>query len=111
MKLYLAGPMRGLVDYNYPAFHLAAARLRAAGYEVFNPAELTFPWDEEGSRKAMGAELAWICAESDAVVLLDGWERSLGATAEIATARALGLAVYQIGELIAPASTLEQSFR
>ena len=102
MKLYLAGPMRGLVDYNYPAFHLAAAQLRAAGYVVFNPAELTYAWDEEGSRKAMGDELAWICAHADAIALLPGWETSLGAAAEMATAAALGLPVHQIGDLVAP---------
>jgi nucleoside 2-deoxyribosyltransferase len=111
MKLYLAGPMRGLPQYNYPAFHAAAKQLRGAGFEVFDPADLTFPWDEEGSRKAMGVELAWICAEADAVVLLNGWEKSLGAAAEIATAAALGLPVYPIGELVAQPSALEQSFR
>jgi hypothetical protein len=103
VKLYLAGPMRGLPDYNYPAFHEAARRLREVGYEVFNPAELDFPWDEAGSRAAMGAELAWICAQADAIALLDGYERSLGVAAEVATARALSLPVFRIGELVAPA--------
>ena len=108
MKLYLAGPMRGLPQYNYPAFHEAAQRLRDAGYVVFDPADLTYEWDEAGSRKAMGEELAWICAEADAIALLPGWERSLGAKAEISTAEALGLPVYTVGELVAPK---ERSFR
>ncbi len=108
MKLYLAGPMRGLPYYNYPAFHAGARRLREVGHEVFDPADLTYEWDEAGSRKAMGEELAWICAEADALALLPGWERSLGAKAEMATAEALGLPVYLIGELVAPK---ECSFR
>lgn len=108
MKLYLAGPMRGLPQYNYPAFHEAAQRLREVGHEVFDPADLTFPWDAEGARAAMGAELAWICAEGEGIALLDGWERSLGAAAEIATARALGQPVFRIGELVA---SRKQSFQ
>lgn len=103
MKLYLAGPMRGLPEYNYPAFHVAAKQLRDQGFKVYNPAELTFDWDEDGSRQAMCAELSWICIHADAIVLLPGWEKSLGATAEIATARALGLEVHQLGEIVDPA--------
>lgn len=30
-RTYIAGPMSNCPDYNYPAFHAAAARLRAAG--------------------------------------------------------------------------------
>ena len=37
--LYLAGPMTGLPEFNYPAFNSAAGRLRAAGFEVLNPAD------------------------------------------------------------------------
>lgn len=38
-RIYLSGPMTGLPDYNYPAFNAEAARLRALGYTVENPAE------------------------------------------------------------------------
>lgn len=38
-RVYIAGPMTGLPDFNFPAFHAAAAAWRAAGWEVFNPAE------------------------------------------------------------------------
>jgi hypothetical protein len=38
-RLYLAGPMTGIEDFNYPAFNAMAERLRAAGYEVKNPAD------------------------------------------------------------------------
>ena len=37
MRLYLAGPMSGIKDFNFPAFNEAAEHLRKLGYEVFNP--------------------------------------------------------------------------
>ena len=39
-SIYIAGPMTGIVDYNFQAFHAAAKDLRAKGYTVFNPAEI-----------------------------------------------------------------------
>jgi len=39
MKYYLAGPMTGLPDDNFPAFAEAAARLRDLGYVIHSPAE------------------------------------------------------------------------
>lgn len=38
-RIYLAGPMTGLPEHNFPAFHAEAARLRGLGYQVENPAE------------------------------------------------------------------------
>ena len=35
-RIYIAGPMTGLPDFNYPAFNAAAARMRALGFEVEN---------------------------------------------------------------------------
>lgn len=101
MKIYLAGPMRGIPESNYPAFRDGAANLRAAGHIVFSPVD----WDVENHgangchseafdlRKALAADMEWICLEADAVALLPGWEASKGATAERATAIALGLKV------------------
>lgn len=39
MRVYIAGPMTGLPEYNFPAFHAAAKAWRDAGWEVLNPAE------------------------------------------------------------------------
>jgi len=40
-RIYISGPMTGLPEHNFPAFHAAAERLRKAGWEVNNPAEET----------------------------------------------------------------------
>lgn len=38
-RLYIAGPMSNLPQFNFPAFHAAARALRANGYEIVSPAE------------------------------------------------------------------------
>lgn len=105
MKIYLAGPMTGLPNYNFPAFDAAAAQLRALGHEVFSPAENDRDngYDPTGSnghdaaehgfdlRAALKDDLSWICDHAQAVALLPGWVRSKGANAEVALAVALGI--------------------
>ena len=114
MKIYLAGPMRGIPYFNFPAFDKAAAKLRDEGHEVFSPADHDRKLhceaflnetgcDEQAERehgvsrrKLLGDDLAWICAEADAIALLPGWRNSTGATAEHATAVAIGLKVIEL---------------
>lgn len=113
MKIYVAGPMRGIPEFNFPAFHAATEKLRAAGHFVFNPAEADIKFHgvdvskgnvtgdaaqafkEHGLtiRAALWRDLEFICSEADAIALLPGWDHSLGALAEHATAVALGLSI------------------
>lgn len=87
-KLYIAGKMTGMPEFNFPAFHEAAAELRAAGYEVQNPAEgehnrdLTKPWNFY-----MRHDIRMLL-DCDGLALLEGWSGSKGAQLEyhIATA-------------------------
>jgi Domain of unknown function (DUF4406) len=85
-KLYIAGPMSGHDEYNYPAFNAAQAKLERAGYEVINPARqgfgLTYP-----DYLALALADVFAC---EAIALLPGWERSPGVKAELALADALG---------------------
>jgi hypothetical protein len=98
MKLYLAGGMRGYHEFNFPAFHAAAARLRARGYEVFSPAEKGMEAHAEAQQESLAFRRAvfkldteWICEHADGIALLPNWERSSGAVAEDALAKAIGL--------------------
>lgn len=38
-RVYVAGPMTGIADFNYPAFNAVADQQRTHGYEVENPAD------------------------------------------------------------------------
>lgn len=119
MRIYVAGPMRGYPQFNFPAFHEATALLRSQGHEVFNPAEQDIerhgadfatnnPTGDERQaaqkgfslRQALGDDLAWICSTADAIAMLPGWMGSKGARAELATAEALGLQVLYLREKI-----------
>jgi hypothetical protein len=101
VKLYIAGPMTGLPDYNLDAFAIAATRLRACGYDARNP----------GSRGVIegytwrdyirdGLSLLLFC---EAVAVLDGWEQSKGATLEVHVARSLALPVEPVDHWLASA--------
>jgi nucleoside 2-deoxyribosyltransferase len=108
MRVYLAGPMRGYEDHNFPAFHFAAAKLREQGFEVFSPAEKgeelrlkkdpSIQHDLAFRRKVFQLDLSWICENSDAVALLPGWDASEGALAERQAARAVGLTIIELGQ-------------
>ena len=110
-SVYIAGPMRGIPDFNFPAFDAAATRLRDLGYDVCNPADrdrqqhgvevnASPTGDLEdikhtgfSLREALGYDVAWIAKHADAVAVLPGWEKSQGARAEVALAWALSLLV------------------
>lgn len=111
MKVYLAGPMRGIKDFNFPAFYAAEEKLKSEGYQVFNPARrdeerhgVGVVRSETGNideviakgfslRMALCDDTNFICVHADGIAMLPGWEKSSGAFAEWALARALGLKV------------------
>lgn len=99
MKLYLSGPMTGLPELNFPAFHNAAAELRAMGYEVVNPADLN-PDGATSWAQCMRNDIKALC-DCDALVLLPGWEASKGAHLEVHVAHRLEIDVWAIKSVIA----------
>lgn len=83
-SLYIAGPITGIRNYRE---RFAAAQAAAEAYEwaVLNPATLPAGLSNEAY---MPICLAMLNA-ADAVLMLDGWEESMGAQAE------RGFALYQ----------------
>lgn len=89
--IYLSGPMTGIAEYNFPAFHAEAKRLRDLGYTVECPAEypnLDKTWDE-----CLRYDLIRLCASCDTIAMLPGWSASRGAKLEKFVAEALQMQV------------------
>lgn len=100
LRIYVAGPMTGYEALNFPAFHAAAAQLRALGHEVVNPAEIN---SDPGADwlTCMRADIKQL-VDCDAIAMLPGWERSKGATLERLIAVGLGLQEFALFDLVYP---------
>jgi hypothetical protein len=109
-EIYIAGPMRGIRHFNFPAFDAAVNFLSDAGWWPISPAAL----DRQSGfdEKAFPDDYDWIdlkkagfslhdaidrdvqaIKQCKAIYMLDGWENSKGARAEKALAEWLGLEV------------------
>lgn len=100
MRIYIAGPMRGLEDMNRAAFDRLAAKLRADGHVVINPAEC---FNGKPSRDLRGV------LSCEAVVVLGGWQMSKGARLEVEAAVEIGMPVYY-GRGLKPYDTVAKNF-
>jgi len=103
MKIYVAGPMTGRKDLNYPEFFRVAKELRALGHEVINPAENNGATLEEALTNVVSYEEDWETylrkdikglVDSDAICMLPDWQTSRGALLEHHIAYSLGIPVY-----------------
>lgn len=103
--LYIAGPMTGYHDFNYPLFFAVEGNLRRNGYmHVNNPArhfdgEQGLPWTTY-IKDAMQALLI-----SGGIVVLPDWNRSNGATLEVAVAVSIGLPLFSV--IVEPDNTFD----
>ena len=113
-KLYLAGPMTGIPQFNFPLFYEAAGVIRAVSqFDVLSPAEI----DSKKSRLAaemnvvgdpdlyrdmtgetwgdlLSRDVKLIADEADGVIVLPGWEQSRGARLEVFVAALSDKPVY-----------------
>jgi hypothetical protein len=92
--VYIAGPMTGLPEYNYPAFFEAEAKFAADGWTTFNPARHDASWitddmDPDWVRAQYMRQDIIDVMDADAIALLPGWQMSKGAAVELAVARIL----------------------
>lgn len=98
-RIYIAGPMTGHPELNFPAFHAEATRLRGLGFQVVNPAEInndpTAKWTD-----CMRADIAQLVT-CDGVATLPGWQRSRGASIEVGLAQGLEMTVVEAAALVA----------
>lgn len=89
-SIYIAGPMTGYKEFNFPAFYAAEDMLRGWGWRPINPAKL----DEQGGfnpkgevaihewRDMVHRDLSAITKNAGAIFMLKGWEDSQGARTE-----------------------------
>lgn len=92
---YISGPMTGMPEHNFPAFHAAAEYYRAQGITVINPAELPGEGDEHPREWFLRRDLvAMLEGGADTIVMLPGWGSSKGARLEYHVAKALGFGVH-----------------
>jgi hypothetical protein len=124
--IYIAGKMRGVPYYNFPAFDKAKPYLFNTGYgRVISPADLDRVHDDFDALK-LPADTDWnaippnfdfdacierdiqAVKECDAIYMLKGWEDSKGARAEKALAEWLGKEVmYEEPDISVPAFSKE----
>jgi len=94
-RIYLAGPMTGLPDHNFPAFRAAAERLQQAGWEVVNPADNFGGRTDLPRGSYLRADVA-LLLQCDAMAMLPGWADSRGAKLEYLLGRELGMPIIDV---------------
>ena len=116
MNCFISGPMSGIESYNVDAFCLCHAKLKRLGAnKVYNPA---IRWLEERCperthedymldciHELTGSECRTILGPDDpprtysVIVMLPGWEGSIGAATERMVAEACGIDVVLLSDL------------
>lgn len=106
--IYIAGPMRGYPRYNFDAFHAAEKTLTQEHWRVLSPASAdeaegfdpdTAVVTQEDMLVFMRRDFDMIM-RADAIAVLPGWEKSTGATAEVALARWKGIPVLRYPDMV-----------
>jgi hypothetical protein len=99
-KYYLAGPMSGVPQFNFPLFESVSEKLRERGYNIISPHELDSDQVKKAALKSVDGKLingkvageSWgkvlardiqvVADEVHGVVFLPGWHGSRGARLE-----------------------------
>jgi len=99
-KIFISGPMTGYPDFNFPRFNLAVQQLKEAGIDCVNPVDICRKYKKErvlADKTVFDQMIADQQKEEktcDAILLLDGWEKSKGVRLELKTALDLDFPIY-----------------
>lgn len=105
-SIYIAGPMSGYPEFNFPKFFAVQAVLEEMGWEVFNPANKSneaavvkhVSYGEGDDKSLMKSGWSFRDAykwdtdkviSADAIFMIKGWEASPGARGEHSVAIAM----------------------
>lgn len=99
--LYIAGPMTGYPQNNYPAFREAEHRLQDAGYKTVNPADFGAAGGHyvDLIREDLRAML-----DCHGVAIIENWWESVGARNEVQVAGILKMPVRTTAEWLSRAA-------
>lgn len=92
--VYLAGPMTGIEDFNYPAFDAAEAAWKARGWLVESPTKAGRDWGYNKPYHWYVRAGIQQLLRANAIAMLPGWQKSRGAKLEYLLAQAFGFPVY-----------------
>ena len=91
---YIAGPITGIKDFNFPAFFAMEESLKNSGLEtILNPASNKKDPNTTSWKEFMIDAIDMVM-RSEQVVFLEGWEKSKGARVEMELAKGLGLGIF-----------------
>lgn len=105
MRVYISGPIKGRPDGNREAFAKAAELIRALGQEPVNPHDISEAHSDDVSCVGgstgreddlhrygcyLRADIR-VLVDCDAYMTLPEWQQSVGASAEVTVAQAIGL--------------------
>ena len=96
---YIAGPMTGYENYNYPAFDAALELCASAGIKAVSPHHAPWPanvadFSEEELWGAMIRTTMRMLLDCNGIIFLNGWTESRGALLEANVAAQLKFPAY-----------------
>ncbi len=94
MRIYIAGPMTGYEGMNYKKFLSMAEDIKIMGHEPVHTADMPEGLEYEDYMTESLKRLE----TCEGIMLLYGWEDSVGANIELEKAKELGLKIFKESE-------------
>lgn len=100
LKIFISGPMTGYEHFNFEKFDFIESQLKKYGFkDIVNPANICRKYKVENVLANNNIFDKMIIEEQEAektcnaIILLDGWEKSVGVKRELKTAIDLGFEI------------------